>query len=266
MEAHITSSNEKAVETDLQANLQSLRKENETLRFMLGVMNRKCNILQARLQERKAEQFLNINLTQSGSNNETNYKKARTEFPAPINRTSRILVRADSQDNSLIVKDGYQWRKYGQKVTKDNPSPRAYFRCSMAPGCQVKKKVQRCVEDKNVLVAIYDGEHNHDSNANSDIGEYSLFSSDRIGVATPGSNSMHNIISPPHITNHDSPFRPAIALDLSLSGPNKENQRNYVEKDHHNNYYNNIEECVASLTRDPNFTASLAAAVARSMY
>ncbi|KAF5456813.1 hypothetical protein F2P56_026252 [Juglans regia] len=262
MEAQMstTSNDQKAMET-LQANSESLRKENETLRFMLGVMNRKCNILQARLQARKAEQIMDINLThQSGSNNETNYKKARTQFPAP-NSTSRILVRADSLDNSLIVKDGYQWRKYGQKVTKDNPSPRAYFRCSMAPGCPVKKKVQRCVEDKNVLVATYDGEHNHDANANShDVGDqYSLSSSDRIGVAMTSSNSMHDI------SNH-SPFRPAIALDLSLSGPNKENRRNYVEKDHQNNYYNKIEECVASLTKDPNFTASLAAAVARSMY
>ena len=86
------------VET-LQEDLEGLRKENETLRFMLSAMNNKCNILQARLQEMKVEQ-MGINLTQSGSIYDTK-KRARTEVPIQTN-TRQIFVRTDSKDSSLV--------------------------------------------------------------------------------------------------------------------------------------------------------------------
>lgn len=85
----------------LQADVECLRKENETLRFLLGVMSSKYNVLQAHLQERNAEQTGLISLTGgSGSDNETN-KRPRTEVPTP-NKTSRIFVRTDPKDNSLV--------------------------------------------------------------------------------------------------------------------------------------------------------------------
>ncbi|KAK8980345.1 hypothetical protein V6N11_061556 [Hibiscus sabdariffa] len=233
----------------LQAQLECLQRENEGLGLMLETVSRKYSMLHQAYHRQASN------------------KRLRPEVPAASER-SQVFVKTDPRDQSLKVKDGFQWRKYGQKVPKDNPSPRAYFKCFMAPGCPVKKKgnktyvqVQRCVEDKSYVVAIYEGQHNHDFDPTA--AGQSISSS----CGSPATSIPFPLL--------DNPFRPTstcIALDLSLSGSDLQNRRNptaamhdYSTSNDHGNNNRRIEDYVASLTKDPNFTLALAAAVARSI-
>ncbi|XP_044472826.1 WRKY transcription factor 44-like [Mangifera indica] len=71
----------------------------------------------------------------------------------------RIVVQ--SSIDSEILSDGFRWRKYGQKVVKGNSYPRSYYRCTNLK-CNVRKHVERALDDPRAFITTYEGKHNHD--------------------------------------------------------------------------------------------------------
>nr|GLL21391.1 probable WRKY transcription factor 40 isoform X2 [Ipomoea trifida] len=190
--------------------------------------------------------------SESSSSDEDSVKKPREEpqqqqQPQHIkSKTSKVYVRTESSDTGLIVKDGYQWRKYGQKVTRDNPSPRAYFKCSFAPTCPVKKKVQRSVEDQSVLVATYEGEHNHPHPSKMDQ------SSTPPARSAPAPSATSALTTLDLTDPKPKPSLPITAAAARVLPPPAD------RPDFHQFL---IEQMASSLTKDPSFKAALAAAI-----
>ncbi|GAB2258548.1 hypothetical protein Droror1_Dr00014708 [Drosera rotundifolia] len=58
-----------------------------------------------------------------------------------------------------VAEDGYNWRKYGQKLVKGGEYPRSYYKCTH-PNCEVKKLFERA-PDGQITEIIYKGRHDH---------------------------------------------------------------------------------------------------------
>ncbi|EPS67450.1 hypothetical protein M569_07328, partial [Genlisea aurea] len=184
-----------------------------------------------------------VGASETSSSEEDSIKRPREEIVRA--KITQVHVRTEPSDTSLIVKDGYQWRKYGQKVTRDNHFPRAYFKCSFAPNCPVKKKVQRSVEDQSILIATYDGEHiNHPRPSTVEV---------KTGPdkgPTNGNTKTANSMSSSH---------PIVTLDLTKQKQYNEEPKERVDRSDQHRLL--VEQMASTLTNDPSFKAALAAAI-----
>ncbi|AES88086.2 WRKY1b transcription factor [Medicago truncatula] len=71
---------------------------------------------------------------------------------------TRVTIRARSEET--MITDGCEWRKFGQKLSKGNPCPKACYRCSTSRGCSIQKQVQRCALDRTVAITTYEENRN----------------------------------------------------------------------------------------------------------
>ncbi|KAL3503586.1 hypothetical protein ACH5RR_038035 [Cinchona calisaya] len=79
--------------------------------------------------------------------------------------TSNQVSNSDNKDtmsssaNDRSSDDGYNWRKYGQKLVKGSEFPRSYYKCTY-PNCEVKKIFERSPEGQ-ITEIVYKGSHDH---------------------------------------------------------------------------------------------------------
>lgn len=92
-----------------------------------------------------------VNIEIDAEDGKREFDDNRSDFQANHSHQQVPLLR--------MVGDGYNWRKYEDKVVKGSANQLSYYKCTQ-PTCYVKKKVERTIEGEIVDIH-YQGTHTH---------------------------------------------------------------------------------------------------------
>ncbi|KAF9596064.1 hypothetical protein IFM89_007117 [Coptis chinensis] len=222
--------------------LHRMNAENKRLSDMLTMMCENYRTLQSHLIELTSQ-------NSSKAPTPPKKRKAESDDNSNLNRINGSAESSSSDEESSKKPKNEQKQRHLKHASGPmHPIPAlAYFKCSFAPSCPVKKKVQRSVEDRSILVATYEGEHNHAHPSQAD--------------ATLGITQGVTLKSVPYSTLVGS-SGPSITLDLTQPGFSHDTKISNQGVDQSPAYKQFlVEQMASSLSNDPSFKAALAAAI-----
>ncbi|TKY73416.1 WRKY transcription factor 61 [Spatholobus suberectus] len=129
-------------------------------------------------------------------------------------KKARVCVRARCDTPTL--NDGCQWRKYGQKISKGNPCPRAYYRCTIAPSCPVRKQLQPWQSTTSAAASMLLSGSSTSHSGSRPSTAMTTTAADLHGMnffLSDGSKPKQYYLSHPALSS--SPSHPTITLDLT---------------------------------------------------